>query len=342
MTNSTLADKMAKKAFESAAFQKNWAGHVQFFGPILESAFVNDYQSRVHLTAALNQISNRNLAQGLNKLNQLQDKCVTDADKAAWLFFMGVFQEMSGNKEQMLYFYTQCNEYGHRFYMPYLKVAKFYLDGHLYLAAEENYRAAIACFTATGLDLPSKRVLGSAYTNLASCLLMMHRYDEAEEALSTSRSLFPEAPGRAAIEAALHAIHGDVEAVDACLAQLKSHAPAMYHALRESTNKILSRTDPLFFPVPVDDGKIAAFWDWFSRYEEGIYSNPDSTAIAAKLLETFPFLEEPPIVRLTLDEECCELALEDLYAVGITHAYKALLAACPEELTENWQFTVIH
>lgn len=51
MKKQTLADKLAQKSFNSPKFQESWAVHMQAFGPILEPAFAEDYQARVHLTA---------------------------------------------------------------------------------------------------------------------------------------------------------------------------------------------------------------------------------------------------------------------------------------------------
>ena len=78
MKKETLADKIAKKTFLSADFQKQWAIHMGAFGPILGPAFAEDYQSRIHLTAALNHISRRDVRSGLKKLQQLQEKCETN------------------------------------------------------------------------------------------------------------------------------------------------------------------------------------------------------------------------------------------------------------------------
>lgn len=349
MKKQTLADKLAQKAFNSPKFQESWAVHMQAFGPILESAFAEDYQARVHLTAALNHISSRNLAQGLAKLKQLQNSCVTDADKTAFLFFMGLLQEMAGNQEQMLAFYTYANEYGHSFYMPYLKVGKFYLNGCMYDEAEENLRTAIGCFTATGLDEQSRIILGSTYSNLASCLTMMHRYDEAEEAISHSRSLYPDAPGRAAVEAVLYAIRGDRAQVETCLATLKGHAPAVWEGVKESTDKILALADPKFFPIPLDEEKIAGFWHWFTSYSTELHGKLDReeyeaalTPVSEKLLEVFPFLEESPNIALGKNDAGYVLELQDMYAVAIMEAYEKLLLSCPEEIKSQWQFAVVH
>lgn len=349
MKKLTLADKLAKKSFESANFQKSWDTHMQAFGPILEPAFVENYQAKIHLTAALNHLANRNPEQAVPKLQQLQKFIETDADKAACLFFMGLYCELSGKQEQMVEMYTYANEYGHRFYLPYMKVAKFYLDGHLYSRAEENYRSAIDCFTGTGLDQRDHLLLGSAYANLASCLTMMHRYEEAETALVTSRSLYADAPGRSAIEAVLYAIRGDSAQVEASLATLKNHAPAAYESVKESTDQILAGTDPLFFAIPVAEEKITVFWDWFAGYSRELKGNLDReeyenalSPVAAKLLETFPFMEEEPYIALGKNDAGYVLELHDMYAVAFVHAYEKLMESCPEEVTANWQFSVVH
>ena len=349
MKKQSLADKMAQKSFFSDQFQKSWQVHKKAFGPILEPAFSENYQAKVHLCAALNHISTRALPQALLKLKQLEKHLNTDADKAAFLFFLGLYCETAGQKEQMAALYTNANSFGHRFYLPYLKVAKYAMDTHDYDKAETNYRAAIACFQATGLSEQDKPLLGSAHTNLASCLTMMHRYEEADAALETSRSLYPNAPGRAAVEATLFAVRGDREQALARLEALKAFSPQGYDLIKEGIDKILSGTDPMFFPAAVEEDRIHAFWGWFAETSDDLKAKLDReeydsviSLVANKLLETFPFLEEPPYVALGRNDAGYVLEWKDLYAVGIMDAYQKLLDACPEDISARWQFSVIH
>ena len=349
MKKETFADKMARKAFDKADVRKSWDVHMQAFGPILEPAFQNNLQARIHLTAALNHISSRNLAQALMKLKALQKAVENDADKAALLFCLGLYGEVAGSQEQMLAYYTYANQCGHRFYLPYLKVAKFYLNGRMCREAEENFRKAIDCFTATGLSDADKIILGSAYTNLASCLTMQHRYEEAEAALATSRSIYPDAPGRAAAEAILFALRGETAEVECCLETVKAQDEAVYTAIKKNTDGILAGTDPMFFAVPVDDEKIAAFWQWFAGYQAEMKGLLDRekydeglTPLAEQLLIAFPFLEEVPNVGLGKNDQGYVVELKDYYAVAIVAAYEKLLEACPEEIKASWQFAVAH
>lgn len=349
MAKESLANKMARKAFYRNDVQQSWKVHLQAFGPILKPAFAENYQAKIHVTAALNHISKGSLPQALPKLQMLQNFCETDADKALLLFLFGLYCERAGNREQMAAYYDAANRVGHRFYLPYLKVAKLCLAAMDYAPAEENFRKAIACFDAAALSDSDKIIVGSAWTNLGSCLTMLHRYGEARTALENSKAFCPDAPGRAAAEAVLHALNGDADQVAACIATLEAHSPDAVASVRESTAKILAKTDPLFFTVAVDAEKTAAFWQWFVGYEaelkpllDGEKYEDGLTPVAKQLLNTFPFLENIPNVGLGKNDKGYVLELKDYYAVGIVAAYEQLIAVCPEAVKTRWQFAIAH
>ena len=349
MAKESLANKMARKAFYRNDVQQSWKAHVQAFGPILKPAFADNFQAKIHLTAALNHISKGNLQQAMPKLQMVQNCVETEADKAMLLFALGVYCEQAGAQEQMIAYYNAANQCGHSFYLPYLKVARFCLGAADYAPAEDNFRKAIACFDAAALSDSDKIILGSAYTTLGSCLTMLHRYEEAWTALENSHTFCPEAPGRAAAEAVLHALKGDEPQVAACIATLESHSPEAVESVRQSTAKILAKTDPLFFAVPVDAEKMAAFWQWFAAYEGELKTQLDSekydeglTPVAKQLLETFPFLENIPNVGLGKNDKGYVLELKDYYAVGIVAAYEQLIALCPADAKNRWQFAIAH
>ncbi len=346
MKKETIADKLARKSFESAAFQKSWRTHMAAFGPILVPAFPEDYQAKVHLAAALNKISSRDIKGGLDKLKVVQKYCQTNADKAAWCFFMGLCCEMAGATDQMIMMYQEADRFGHRFYMPYLKVAKqAYNDGALDVA-EENYRDGIACFDATGLDDPSKAILGSAYTNLASCLTMMHRYDDAAAALETSKQLMPQIPGRTAAEAVLAAAMGQAELT----AQLLDGVEAsVQKATRQITEDILNRNHPHFHKVEIDEEQLAVFWAWFAAEEASLLTNLRAkayetvlTKICSELQPLTPFQSRSPELGIEPGEEKFRILLADFYSVALHQTYEALLATMPGELEKNWMFEIRH
>ena len=347
MRKETLADKMARKSFESAKIQQSWQVHFQAFRPILEPAFVDDFQAKIHLTAALNHLSNRNFDKGLSKLQEMQKYIQTDADKAAYLFFMGLYCEMTGNLPQMAEMYDYANEYEHCFYWPYVKAAKFHQQHCEYDAAVAGYAEAIDCFEAEQLSEQEKMIVASAYTNMATCLTMMHEYDDAVHCLRNAHSLGVKVPDRESVEAILYAAMGEKQKAENSLEQLKGSL--VYEQIKTTVESIFDQTNPMFFPVETDSVKMEQFWSWFvaygpmfaerlnrEQYEEGM------TPIAEKLLDTFPFLEEPPIVALGQNEEGYVIELRDMYFVAVRDAFEKLVSACPKEIVESWQFVIVH
>ena len=180
MQKESLADKLARKSFESKKIQESWQVHFQAFGPILKDAFIDNYQAKIHLTAALNHISNRNYTRALPKLQELTKFVETDADKAAYLFFAGLCFDMAGDTPNMMEMYISANEYEHNLYLPYMKVARVHQQCCEYDDAITNYEHAIECFETDNLNKQEKTILASAYTNMASCYTMKHRYDKAK------------------------------------------------------------------------------------------------------------------------------------------------------------------
>lgn len=233
--------------FESAQFalRQSWEAHRQAFGPILEPAFAENPQVRILLINALNHISRRDIQRGLELLKELHPHCIYEEDKAAWAFFVGLCFEMAGARKQMLEWYEKAGEIGHRFYLPYLKLAKAAHTDAEFQKAKGYYQTAIDCL----LEMPEKDkdevILGSAYTNLTSCLTMLHQYPEAETAWNTARQ-YPAQPGADATGAILYAAMGNTKKTAQYLQQLKETAPTLLPQACQMTQEILNGTHPSF------------------------------------------------------------------------------------------------
>ena len=233
------------------ALRQSWEVHRQAFGPILEPAFEENPQVRIHLINALNHISRREVQRGLELLQQIRPHCVYDEDKAAWTFFVGLCYEMGGARAQMLQWYADAAKFGHRFYLPYMKLAKAAHGAEQYEAAKNYYETAVECL----LEMPeaerSDVILGSAYTNLTSCLTMLHQYEAAQHAWQKAQRC-PLQPGADATAAILYAAMGQREKMAAHLAALREKFPAWVAQTEEMTQQILAGTHPAF---PAGDGK---------------------------------------------------------------------------------------
>ena len=232
---------------ESAEFalRQSWEVHRQAFGPILEPAFSENQQVRLILINALNHISRREVNRGMELLKELHPHCIYDEDKAAWAFFVGLCFEMGGAGKQSLEWYEKAGKIGHRFYLPYLKLAKAYHSAGQLEAARAYYETAISCL----LEMPEKEqddiILGSAYTNLTSCLTMLHQYVPAEKAWEAAQK-YPLQPGADATGAILYAAMGNAGKAEACIGRLKSKQPDLAEQIQVTTRQILRGTHPAF------------------------------------------------------------------------------------------------
>jgi len=233
--------------FESAEFalRQSWEVHRQAFGPILEPAFRENPQVRISLIAALNHISRREIKRGMELLKEILPHCIYDEDKAAWAFFVGLCFEMGGGRKQMLEWYEKAGKIGHRFYLPYLKLAKAAHSDGQFETAKGYYKTAIQCLLEMSEQNRDDLILGSAYTNLTSCLTMLHQYPEAERAWKLSRQ-YPAPPGADATAAILYAAMGQEEKSAEHLGRLSESFPEWVDQTREMTRQILNGTHPAF------------------------------------------------------------------------------------------------
>lgn len=330
------------------ALRRSWAVHKQAFGPILEPAFQENQQVLIPLINALNHISRCDVKRGLDLLHSIKDQCIYDADKAAWCFFIGLAFEMSGLDDQMLRWYEKSFEYGHRFYLPYLKVAKNAHGKADFGKAKVNYIDGIACLEEMP-DSPQKKILlGSTYINLCACLTMTHEYAEAVTAWNKAHS-YPMQPASGATGAVLFAAMGDKERCDICIEAVKKNAPQVLEHAQDVTDKIYSGEHPHFCALPLSRVRMETFWIWFLKNEaeltSSLRSNDPSEGIktlAERVNAVFTFLLQDARVSVKKDGVKLIVTLRDVYAVSLTHGYGELIALRPKELDGHWEFKVEH
>lgn len=349
MSIKSILNKLSEKAMNSDKFQKAWNTHAAVFGPIMENAFVDDPVARTHLIAALNNISRGEIKPAQDRMNQLSKLAKNDADKAAWLFFMGLLMETGNNRLEALRFYAGANQVGHSFYLPYLKLARHYHgDGGL-APAEKNYLRALECLKETGGAPNPDAMEASIRTNLAGCLTYMHRFDEAEEQLRLSKSLSADVPGRTVIDIALAAAQGDELRVRRGIGQLQQDNPDIADKIQKHAESILAGRDAHFSCQPANTAKIPEFWDWFQRNETTIcnlLSNKDAQT-PSKLLEqqmapVFTAPEQRLSFGLRSREGGFTLLMCDNYSATRSHILQEFVAAWPKKLEPKWELRTMH
>ena len=187
----------------------------------------------------------REVKRGMELLKEIHPHCIYDEDRAAWAFFVGLCFEMGGAREQMLEWYEKAGEIGHRFYLPYLKLAKSAHTAAQFEKAKGYYETAIACLLEMSENDKDEIIIGSAYTNLTSCLTMLHQYPEAEKAWNAAQK-YPAQPGADVTAAILYAAMGNAEKTAEYIDRLKEKFPAWVAQTQEMTGQILRGTHPAF------------------------------------------------------------------------------------------------
>lgn len=237
MKKETLAQKIARRSFESPAIRKSWAVHKGAFGPLLEESFSGNYQAKIHLCAALNHIARREGDAGRKKLRELQKHLETPMDHAAYHFFLGLSHEAEGNASEALEGYRACCANDPAFFMPWVKLAKLTQDAKEFPLSEESWRKAIAL-------APHESIAAVYQTNLCGCLTRMGKLEEAYTALMESRRLAPTQKGRDAVAAVYYAAAGDRENAENCLRWVREDTPQLYPGTKEVVETLLSGGTP--------------------------------------------------------------------------------------------------
>lgn len=347
-----LAEMIAKKAFDTPQFQQSWAVHMQAFGPILAPAYQDCFTAKVHLTNILNKISRHDVEGAKATMQTLLQSCGCESseEKALLAFLQGLCCEVAGDQMHMFTLYTQAGYHQHRFYLPYLKCARFaHESGQLDIALAE-YSKALPLIRELPEGPARTKLLGSALTNTASCLTYMHRYQDAEALLKEARQHGPVARIEA-VEAVLLAAMDREEEMEACLVALAEADDPDYDHILDLVTDIINGQDPHFTPQPMDEAAISAFWQWFAENEASLlalYNQRDEELPAEftqqledHLAPCFPFGHAPVAFGTTEDDGTPELFFfTGSYNRSVNAGYIAIIEACPADVASRWNFTV--
>ena len=222
-------------------FQNSWDTHMAAFGPILAPAFKDNFEAKIHLTAALNNISRREFEKCFIKLNILKDMCSSDEDCAAWFFCMGLAFEFSGMKDEMLRYYNECVKYEPSFSLPYLMIAKCsHAEGNPAFA-EKYYEKAVHFLEEEHLPTQTPRIISSVYVNYFSCLTSIGKYSEAETYLKESEEIFQDFPERLHYAAILYAYMGNNKKYNEYMLLLEKENPNLYKTTKKLIEELQSQ-----------------------------------------------------------------------------------------------------
>ena len=354
MIRNRCANLLLKSRKISDGFESSWSTHSRMFGDIMEPAFTEDTASRLELVSALNLISAGKHSTAARKLEKLFDACRSDEDFAALNFFMGVCCEKMGLIDMATVYYGQSAEREPEFYMVYLMLAKCLHSRRHYEAAAGTYFKTLDAILSRPKkdEVPAVReapLLGSVHGNLASCLIMMRRYDDAEFELYEAQR-YDYAPAQMLVTwATLYAATGRRAQAAEKMSELRKASPELEAASALSIREIIEQKNPRFAPRIIDGEKLGRFWDWFCKNADklkalafGMPSQILMEEVYEQLSGIFDAVVEKPGFELGRDGVKARMSFFDNYNLTFELWLGRLVNSAPRSLRGDWSFYSIH
>ena len=349
-----FADRLLKIRKVRKAYEDSWYVHARMFGDIMEPAFTDDMASRLELVAALNYMSRNEISRGINKLSRLMGACKTDDDFAAWYFFMGVCYERARMPDRASIMYAESAKREPQFYMVYLLLAKCLHECKHYETAVAGYIHALELVMERPRkdEVPVVRdepLMGSIHGNMANCLVMMRRYDEAEYELYEAEGLGYTPPYMNLTWAMLFAATDRKQQARERMAVLREKMPEVESKSVLTIEEILAQKNPRFALRKLEVSKLEEFWAWFVTKEadmramlRGRFGINPFTEMNDRLQEIFGFNGEQVVFNISRDGHKVCLSFFDNYNLTLEIWLEKLVDLAPKQLREKWSFYAVH
>ncbi len=344
-------ESLAQYGWDRESYQGWRKVHTQMFGDIFASAFEENPEAQVMLTAALTKISERDFDGAMPRLDQLETLCTNEFDEAAVCYFKGLNHELLDNEQEMNEYYETVREADMSFvyplsFHPYYRTAKFAQRASEYHKAVFYYRKALAFYHDGDTAAKAKPVISQIIYDIATCFLTLHRYDDCERFLALSEKYHAgDNPQRDYVKAVLFAVRGEK---DACHQLLKGMNPLLAGNCKAITEGILWGRDPHYCVVPQDRSEFSSFWETMVSRKDGIEELIDEEEtdcaeelIAKMLTELFGFMKRNLECRIETSDGELTVYCKTYCVKTLACEYEALFSEKPAAL-ENWHFVSVN
>lgn len=325
--------------------------HEQQFGDLFGSAFSENKEAQIHLTATLINISQRQFAQAMPKLDLLESICVKDFDMAAVCYFKGLNYEFLENEQEMNEYYEKLRDLSVPFtvtcqFNPYYRTAKFAQRASECKKAIHYYQKSLQFFDGITPTPAQASTVSQILYDIATVYLYEHKYDECERFLELSKQYNPSKnPQRDYVRAILHAVQGKS---DESKKLIKGLNPLIKGSCELTVNAILEGRDPHYCVVVQDRSSYYAFWSSLSQNAPKIETlladenTNEAEAIISKLLsETLRFMNRNIDCRIEKSDSSITVYCKNYCIKTLASEYVALFEKKPTDLN-NWNFVSIN
>lgn len=343
---------MTKEPFFKIIFRKSaaktdaaWEDYTNAYGDWMANAFLNQKKEKEQFLQALDSL-HKNLPKSAVQIldSELKALCKTAEEKTTWLFFMGIAHEAMEQYAKAFLYFIAATEYEPESFIIQQKLADCAYREGLFGFAEYHYLEAIRLLKDE--SSPDYPIL---YASLASCFIMMHKYEEAEKALLSAEKTGSQTLEEEQARILLYVVRGEYEKADALFLNNKNIQEDRF--FRQQIDAIRSGTDEQFCTIDVENSEIKAFWRWFSTHLDHYLSILDAdqsdeisqmtSEISERLKKVFPFFQRKLNVSAYKNQNYT-FFVSDFYAQALSDGLKNLLASMPEKVKERVHWVIIH
>lgn len=349
---------MAQEPFFKINFRKSaakidaeWDAYTKTYGDWMANAFSNQKKIKEQFLSALNSLHKNYPKAAVQILeSELKASCQTNEEKTVWLFFMGLAHKSMEQYAKALLYFTSASEYEIQSPAIYQNLADCAYKENLFGFAECNYLEAILLYEQEK-NTPSS-LIAVLYAKLASCYIMMHDNQAAEEMLARSEKAENKTEEAQKAKTLLYAVCGEHEKAAASLKNLlEMNGSQEDTELSRQMDAIRSETSAQFSTIFVENSEIKAFWRWFSTRFEAYLAILDSdqtdeiskmtSEISSRLKKLFPFVPFAITVSAYKNQNY-SIFVSDFYAKALSDGLDALFAAMPEKIKNKIYWIKIH
>ncbi len=346
----TLHKLLGMMLFRLPHNQRKWQACLAQYRPILENAFKYNYAARLLVMKALGQMDDNNIDGAQHTIEALRPVFAEEdnpSERALWHILHALHQCRSGHTRRMGANLRSAAKYNHRFHLAYHLYADYlYRERRYYDEAEKQYTNAIdSLYAYPPMTDGMRHIMGNAYSGIANARIMMHRYDEAKEALRVAEQMGAVPERLLYSQALLSAVlHRSAEA-DRCLNGLNDVSPDTAAELRPEVERILAEKHPQFSVITASTPQLlSAFWQFFLDNEEQMVSllrmdrRPEAShMLCGRLAAIDPNGQERLLYDIRLEGDEYQFILHARYSATDNALIDQLLAACPPEIRQRWR-----
>lgn len=327
---------------------KRWRNeHTKIFGDLFSSAFEDQAEAQIHLTAALINISSRDFSGAVPKLNILESIAISDFDRTVVDYFIGLNYELLENEEKMNEYYqkVKASDISLSFplpFHPYYRTAKFAQRASECSKSVFYYQKALSIYDGTIPNEKTKASASQIIYDIATVYLYMHEYDACEKFLALSKEYDSrENQHRTYVTAILYAVQGKEKECKRLLGKMSAF---LKRNCEPMVDAILEGKDPHYCTAPQNRDHYSDFWNHIvlnkQELEKELLSGDAEkvqTLISDHLSTTLAFMKRTLDCRVESKDGLITVYCKNYCVKTLMAEYEFLFLQKPEAL-ENWKF----